>query len=688
MDNRSHIFPTLGSGLLLAIATHHAVASTDLDQLSLESLMSEDVQITSAMKRAQSASETAASIYVLDNKSIMSSGATSVAEALKLVPGMQVRQIDNNQWAIGIRAIAGRYSSKLLVMLDGQSLYNPSFAGVYWETVDIPLNDVERIEVIRGQGGTLWGSNATSGVINIITKQAMDSRGGYIQASSGNTLSHQLDARYGSSYGTSSAFRFFMRSKEHTRSDIGHRAPAHDAGESLSFGARADFSFNDDLSLLMQANYIDIDNEQMLSFPDLELHRAAYLENRHTRTRINGMARLEHRLSPRANQMVQLSLSSEEGDQLYYSEDSSFIDIDYQMNSLLGNSQLDWGLNYRYNDIVINQSDYITSTNGTDALTLYGAFFQIQYPLMANVNLIVGNKAEHNSFSGWEHQPSARLIMDLSPHHTTWLALSRGVRIPSFVEYDYQMHVGGTEIGALYSTNVPELDAYPIDIFVLGSEDAEAEQSSSSELGYRYNKAEWTMDLSLHHTVTQHALAVNPRIEGLQTELIAPLLYARDYGAIQQLLDNVSLVNHLNTSGELRTRGGELVVGWHPAKQFCAELGYSYLSHNYSLKPDTYAAIGRDGSGQQLMLKTSYQPRSDIAIHSTLRRETGNLYHTEDFTVLDLAMNWQVSNSITVSAATKNLLFGAHLEYSNTAETFTEPSHVDQQYQLGLAMTF
>lgn len=158
--------------------------------------MGMDVQTTSAMKRAQSAFDTASSIYVLNKEQISQSGATSVPEALKMVPGLIVRQLDNNQWAISSRGVASRFSSKLLVMIDGQSLYSPQFAAVYWEALNVPLYDIERIEIIRGQGGLLWGSNANNGVINIITKNSLDTRGGYTDATTGSQVNSDVNFRY------------------------------------------------------------------------------------------------------------------------------------------------------------------------------------------------------------------------------------------------------------------------------------------------------------------------------------------------------------------------------------------------------------------------------------------------------------------------------------------------------------
>ena len=179
---------------------------TELPSLDLDELLATDVQVTSAMKRLQNVSETAASIYVLTHDEIISSGVTSVAQALKLVPGMQVRQIDNNQWAITTRSSAGRYSSKLLVMVDGQSIYNPGFAGVYWEALNTPLYDIERIEVVRGQGGLLWGSNATNGVVNIITKHTADTQGILIEGEVGSMTNLGASFRVGGNFANYNSF--------------------------------------------------------------------------------------------------------------------------------------------------------------------------------------------------------------------------------------------------------------------------------------------------------------------------------------------------------------------------------------------------------------------------------------------------------------------------------------------------
>ncbi|MCG6201681.1 TonB-dependent receptor plug domain-containing protein [Psychromonas antarctica] len=357
--------------------------SNELPSLDLDDLLAADVQVTSAMKRLQNVSETAASIYVLTSKEIMQSGVTSVAQALKLVPGMQVRQLDNNQWAITSRSTAGRHSSKLLVMIDGQSIYNPVFAGVYWEALNIPLYDIERIEVIRGQGGLLWGSNATNGVVNIISKHTADTRSSLAQVETGSQIDSKVNFRIGGDLANHSSFRIFGGFEE-TDESAKNRVyfPPNDDGEKKSIGGRVDLNFNEDTSLLVQTQYTHIDMGQNLKLANLNTHQSEYIEDQYTREHVQLMTRLEHRLSPVSNQMLQASISSQQAEQLYFKEDFLITDIDYQMNTLVNDIQFDWGVNYRYNDISIEDTDYITSIAHIDSYNQFGGFLQAQFNII------------------------------------------------------------------------------------------------------------------------------------------------------------------------------------------------------------------------------------------------------------------------------------------------------------------
>ncbi|KKK99569.1 hypothetical protein LCGC14_2631440, partial [marine sediment metagenome] len=436
--------------------------------------------------------DTASSIYVLSKEQITKSGATSVPEALKMVPGLIVRQLDNNQWAISSRGIASRFSSKLLVMIDGQSLYTPKFAAVYWETLNVPLYDIERIEVIRGQGGLLWGSNANNGVINIITKNSIDTRGGYASVTTGNQINADANLRYGGDISNIGSYRVYGHLKDANESKKGVSLTPSDTTKQQSFGIRADFTPNDEWSGLFQGtithsdlgqNYRGVidDTNENISFSDgLE------------RTDSRVMARLENRISPDANQMLQVSWLKQNGSQKYIKEDFESIDIDYQMNFIYQSLQLDWGLSYRYNSISFEKS--------------------VQYNFIPNtLDFIIGTKFDHNDLTGWENQPSARLVYKPIENHLVWSALSRSVRTPTLIEFNDNFTVNGTKvIEALgSSTGVTAIDEYRIATFLNGNDDVKSENYTSYELGYRFTDEKWSVDFSTFHTDAKHVAVIN-----------------------------------------------------------------------------------------------------------------------------------------------------------------------------------
>src|SRR6202521_5721821 len=199
---------------LSALLAGNAIAQNqktvpDVTAMSMEDLM--NMQVTSVSKRTQKVADAAAAIFVITQEDIRRSGATSIPEALRLVPGLEVARIDQNKWAIGSRGFNGRFDNKLLVLIDGRSVYTPLFSGVYWNVQDVMLEDVDRIEVIRGPGATLWGANAVDGVINIITKSAKLTQGGLVTAEVGTEERTAEGARYGGKVGDNVYYRAYTK---------------------------------------------------------------------------------------------------------------------------------------------------------------------------------------------------------------------------------------------------------------------------------------------------------------------------------------------------------------------------------------------------------------------------------------------------------------------------------------------
>jgi len=184
-----------------------AVSKSDVTELSIEDLMEQ--KVTSVAKTEQAFSDTAAATFVITQDDLRRSGVTNIPEALRMVPGVQVARIDSNKWAITARGFNGRFANKLLVLIDGRTVYTPSFSGVYWETQDLVLEDIERIEVIRGPGASVWGANAVNGIINIITKSAEDTQGGLISLTAGDEERVIAGVRYGGPLGEQGYYRIY-----------------------------------------------------------------------------------------------------------------------------------------------------------------------------------------------------------------------------------------------------------------------------------------------------------------------------------------------------------------------------------------------------------------------------------------------------------------------------------------------
>lgn len=663
--------------------------STELNDLDLESLLATDLQITSVMKRTNKASTTPASVYVISNEQMLNAGVTSIPQALTLAPGMQVRKIDNNKWAIGIRNSAGRYTSRLLVMIDGQSIYNPSFAGVYWEALNIPIFDIERIEITKGQGGLLWGSNATNGVVNIITKLSHDTRSTQITVKAGSTLKYNVSARVGGdlALGEHSSYRLYVNTQENNRSDRSNEWEPRDDGIKHSIGGRFDIAFNNDTSLLIQADYTDIKMGQTLELPSPITFIATEAISDQERQHTSLMLRLENRISDTANQTLQASYTKQNGQQPYYIEHFQNYDIDYQINTLLGFTQVDLGVNYRYNKIPFVDNIYVVSVNNIEYIKQYGGFAQANFSLIENeLDLIVGNKSEYNSLTGWEHQPSLRFTWQPNKEHFIWSSFSQGVRIPSLVEFDYETLISGTRIASIFETQNEFIDNTYIRTVLRSNDELKSEKIKSTELGYRLEQDKWNLDLSFFYSITENALAIKPEIDPLILPTVAAILQVGDIAAFSQYIQSQTIDVNLKPDNKQKIYGTDFNIKWkiNPSTNMIA--GFSYARQ----KP---AQIDNDllrsnGYTKQFFLSLNKKINNKHNLMLLSRWESGNLYNTDNYTVLDASWSWQYSPQITFSLTGNNLLEDEHLEYARTNDTFDVTTYIERSLSLGMDIEF
>jgi iron complex outermembrane recepter protein len=426
-------------GAMLLAPDSLALAAVDYFELTLEQLL--EVKVHSVSKKAEAVADASAAVYVVTSEDIIRSGVTSIPDALRMVPGMQVARTDSNSWAISIRGFNNGLANKLLVLIDGRTIYNPVFGGVLWEAHNLMLEDIERIEVVRGPGGTLWGANAVNGVINIITKHTRDTQGNLTSAIYGNEEKGTLSTRQGGSFGSNGSYRVyanaFTRDASSTPPVAGSdkQQDTYDEWDGFRTGFRADWS--DQFTL--QGDAYRTDTEQRR--PHFSLI-APYMPIKQQIIRYEGV-NLLGRWTDKHHAGSQLSIQTyvdwaKRDEPLNFIDDRITYDVDAQYNfAPLSAHDIIVGAGYRY------LTDDEQGDNNTDFSpqqrhnSLYSAFVQDKITLAPETwFLTLGAKFEHNEFSGFEFQPNARLQWQPNQNQTFWASVSRAVRTPTPLEED------------------------------------------------------------------------------------------------------------------------------------------------------------------------------------------------------------------------------------------------------------
>jgi iron complex outermembrane receptor protein len=410
-----------------------------LKQLSLAQLG--DVEVTTASKEPEEVWKTPAAVYVLTNEDIRRSGATSIPEVLRLVPGVQVSRIDNDHWAVGIRGFADQFSKSMLVMVDGRSLYTPLFAGVYWALQDgIILEDVERIEVIRGPGGTIWGANAVTGVINIITKRAKDTHGALASVGGGNIDQGIGEVRYGSGNGN---FDYRVYGKGFSRGAGFHsNDQGYDTWRSGQMGFRTDWDVRRHDHLTIQGDMYKGGVGETVGFGSFTPPEQIISNQAVAVSGGNLLAQWRHDLREGSDIQVQAYYDRTYALAPHYQETRNTFDVDFIHHLTLGeHHNFIWGVGARLSPSQVVQTVPTLDLIPHDfANNVYSGFVQDEIAIVPNkFSLTVGSKLEHNSFTGFEFQPSVRGLWTITPRQTFWAAVTRAVRTPSRVEEDIRL---------------------------------------------------------------------------------------------------------------------------------------------------------------------------------------------------------------------------------------------------------
>lgn len=404
----------------------HELSPDKLKKLSIEELM--NIEVTLASRTPEKLTESASAIQVISHEDIVRSSATNIPEALRLVTNLQVAQLNANAWIISSRGFNTIFANKLLVMIDGRTVYTPLFGGVIWEQQNVLLEDIDHIEVVSGPGGTLWGANAVNGVIDIITKSANQTQGLYVSASAGTFVKDMASIRYGGKIGNNLFYRAYLQHFDRNATELHTGAKNTDAWGLTQGGFRMDWNDSTTDSYTIQGDFY---------YGRRKTPGSNSLSNGQ-----NILGRYSHTISDKSDYMIQVYYDRySRGDVPSKGIDKQYtFDLDFQHRFPIKKRQsILWGLGSRVvHDYVIYSTTQVGILPTRKYINLFQGFIQDEISLDQNLKLTLGTKLLHNVYSGFEIQPTARIA--LTKHHNTWwAAVSRAVRTPSRLDVDYYL---------------------------------------------------------------------------------------------------------------------------------------------------------------------------------------------------------------------------------------------------------
>src|SRR5438093_3529420 len=419
---------------------------SDLADMSLEDLTK--IEVTSVSKHKEKLADAPAAIFVITQEDIRRSGVTTIADALRLAPGLEVARVASHDWAITSRGFNELYANKLLVLIDGRSVYTPLFSGVYWDVQDTLLEDIDRIEVIRGPGATLWGANAVNGVINITTKSAKETIGGLLSGGYGTEEQGFGSARYGGKLGEDAYYRGYVKYFNRDSSALPSGAQANDAWEMYRGGFRTDWEPSAQNLFTLQGDaYAGTENQTVTLFTPA----FPFTQPDASKMRVSGgnvIGRWTHTFTPDSDLKLQIYYDRTDRAVDYFKEMRNTADFDLQYrHPLWQRHDVTWGVGFRYADSDTSRSNFTLAFIPPERITrIFNTFIQDEITLVKErLRLTLGSKFERNDYTGFEIQPSGRLLWTPHERHSVWASVSRAVRTPSRAEVDSR----------IVNTNVP-----------------------------------------------------------------------------------------------------------------------------------------------------------------------------------------------------------------------------------------
>lgn len=627
----------------------------DVLEMDLKQLMQMDVVVTSVSKRPQKLHEAASAIFVVTQEDIRRTGATTIMEALRIVPGLLVSRVDQNNYAISSRGFNERFiSNRLLVLIDGRSVYNPNDAGVPWVRQDTVLEDIERIEVIRGPGAALWGSNAVDGVINIITKSSSVTQGILLSGGAGTEERGFGTLRYGGKVRETLSYRVYGKYRDR---DDGKRSDGTDSFDDKQMyqgGFRSDWQINPKDQLTLQGDYYESDIEKDFASRfnsytppfNIPLKVTETISGGNFITHWNRVLENDSDIKFRAYYDRVKSKSAETGRRII-----DQADLDFQHDFRLGKKQnISWGLNYRF--VSFNQEDTIRVVGTSPKTHRFGFFIHDEITLIPQKwNLILGSKFSHNQFSGFEVQPNIRTVWTPHPKHTLWAAISRAVRIPSLGEDS----LNDTRAGFVGPGSVNVVSR------IIADGRTNAEDLLAYEVGYRTKiSPEISLDIAAYMNQYDNLTFLKlgtpfPEAIPAPAHLVSPLIF--------------------ESGLEGESYGVELNAEWKPFQDWLLAGSYSYNQVDIRSVPSlVFPTAQVEDEPNHLFNIRSYLAlpfnlEFDTLLYFVSSNKARNL---DSYTRLDLRVGWKPTKKVEFSLVGQNLLEEQHREFTDNRVSATE----------------
>lgn len=591
-----------------------AVEPVELKKLSIEQLM--EIDVTSVSRRSERLSKAAAAITVLTGDGLRRSGATNLPDALRQNIFTNVAQSDGHTWGLTTRGFNSTFATadKLLVLIDGRSVYTPLFSGVFWDVQDISLEDVDRIEVIRGPGAALWGANAVNGVINIITKSAKATQGGLVTAAAGN-VTDQESLRWGGRMGEGTYYRAYGKYYQRDALDLAQGGSAHDPLHRTQGGFRVDRDDAGQGAFTVQGDVYQGGYSELTRPDDTELEGG------------NILGRWKRQLASGANMELQVYYDrTHRRTPGYFEERRDTVDVDFQHHFSVGPRQdVVWGLGSRVTRDDVTNSQAVEFLPDHRTLNLFSAFVQDEIALVPDrFRLTLGSKFENNSYTGLETQPSLRAAWTPDDRHTVWGAVSRAVRTPTRLDED---------VAFLAANGQPVL---------LGS-DVVSEELLAYELGYRIlPSADLLLDVAAFYDVYDHLRSFEPLAGG-------GFVFANKLGA--------------------EAWGVEVRSSWQAASWWRVHAAYMWFGKHLSLAADSGDPTGGQTVGDDPRNRYSLRSVMDLPRGFEL---DGWLHYVDDlpaprvkaYTELDAHVGWHWNRRLELALVGQNLLHARHVEFA------------------------